>query len=531
MWKIKTYSILCFLLFAFTFSYAEESLQQGDFYLKSNQYLKAKEYFSHYVEDAKLADRALVGLAKAEYYLGNYYEVTVALKRVLRDFKNSPFINEANLFMGLSLFKIGRINDAEFYLKKVEEPLDRQAKIALGWIALYKGDLKTVESILNNLDRKSFEEPEADLLRIKYLAYSGKTEEALKALEKNSKLNKSNYDIDKAEILIKAKNFSEAERILMKLIKTSGRAYDTIKAKKLLFESYLAQNKIEEALKVGKEVSLYDSSDEFKMKLYSIYISQKNYDEALKTLFVLRNRDFKIKKIEEFIKNLIAEDKEKAGIYIMKAYSFLNPDSSLLIESANFLISQGKLNEAKSLLKKVQTGPRRFEALIPYCKILIKEGKYKEAKKLIEPIKDKNLNAMALYGLISYKEGDKITALNYLRKASKSINDAEILSSLADLEFSDGDRKKAISYWIKASKLGNSEASLKAADYFYLSKNIKEAVFYYKKAIDSGIQDKESLFWAYYQYGKLTKDKTYLEKVANSNGSLSQAAKELLEKL
>jgi predicted Zn-dependent protease len=520
MWKIKSYSIICLLL-AFTFSYAEESLQQGDFYLKSKQYLKAKEYFSHYVEDAKLADRALMGLAKAEYYLGNYYEVTVALKRVLRDFKNSPFINEANLFMGLSLFKIGRINDAEFYLKKVEEPLDKQAKIALGWIALYKGDLKTVESILNKLDRKSFDEPEADLLRIKYLAYSGKTEEALKALEKNSKLNKSIYDIDKAEILIKAKNFSEAERILIKLIKTSGRAYDTIKAKKLLFESYLAQNKIEEALKVGKEVSLYDSSDEFKMKLYSIYISQKNYDEALKTLFVLRNRDFKIKKIEEFIKNLIAEDKEKAGIYIMKAYSFLNPDSSLLIESANLLISQGKFNEAKSLLKKVQTGPRRFEALIPYCKILIKEGKYKEAKKLIEPIKDKNLNAMALYGLISYKEGDKITALNYLRKAS----------SLADLEFSDGDRKKAISYWIKASKLGNSEASLKAADYFYLSKNKKEAVFYYKKAIDSGIQDKESLLWAYYQYGKLTKNKTYLEKVANSNGSLSQAAKELLEKL
>lgn len=37
--------------------------------------------------------------------------------------------------------------------------------------------------------------------------------------------------------------------------------------------------------------------------------------------------------------------------------------------------------------------------------------------------------------------------------------------------------------------------------------------------------------WAYYQYGKLANDKTYLEKVANSKGELAEAAKALLEKL
>ena len=36
--------------------------------------------------------------------------------------------------------------------------------------------------------------------------------------------------------------------------------------------------------------------------------------------------------------------------------------------------------------------------------------------------------------------------------------------------------------------------------------------------------------WAYYQYGKLANDRTYLEKVANSNCEFSEAARAILEK-
>jgi len=44
-----------------------------------------------------------------------------------------------------------------------------------------------------------------------------------------------------------------------------------------------------------------------------------------------------------------------------------------------------------------------------------------------------------------------------------------------------------------------------------------------------GTKDNDSLMWAYYQYGKLANDKTYLEKVVNSKGQLAEAARALLE--
>lgn len=519
--------IAVFSILLLSIAYAEDPLKKGEDFLKTEKYLQAKEIFQRFTEDPKLADRALLGLAKSEYFLGNYYEATIPLKRLLRDFKNSPYINEANLYMGLTYLKIGRLKEAEYYLKKVEPPLDRQAMIGKGWLALYNGDLKTVEAVLQRLDKLN--EPEALLLRIKYLAMTGKPEEALKEFNKNLKLRNS-YDIDKAEVLIRAKRFSDAEALLKKFIGKSNKLTDTVKAKKMLFEVYLNQNKIEDALKIGKEIYFYIPTDDVKLRLYSIYMNRKNYDEALKMLFTLRDKQLKNKKIEEFVNTIMREDSEKASAYIVKIYPFLPSDSDLLLRSAQFLISRGKYNEAKNLLRKIQTGPKRAEAVIPYSKILITEGKYKEAKKLLEPLIDKNKEACGLYAQILYKEGDKVTALSYLRKISNSIKDPDILVLAGDLEYCCGDRKKAIRYWLLASNSGNAEATVKAADYFYLSKKTKEAIQYYKKAIDIGIKDNESLMWVYYQYGKLAKDKKYLEKVAASGGKLSEAAKALLEK-
>lgn len=512
-------------------TYAEEILKRGEDFLKIEDYISAKEFFKGYTEDPKLADKALLGLAKAEYFLGNYYEAIIPLKRLLRDFKNSSAINEANLYMGLSYLKIGRFKEAAEYFRKVTPPFDKQAMIGYGWIALHNGDLKSVETVLQKLDRKDFNEPDTALLRIKYLAMTGKAEEALKEFNKNLKLKKSIYDLDRAEVLIKANKFSEAEITLKRFIDRSKKMSDTVRAKKMLFEIYLAQNKINEALKIGKEIYFYIPTDDIRLKLYSIYINNKNFDEALKMIFALRDKELKNKKFEEFIKTVMQENPEKAAFYIVKIYPFLPSDSLLLLQSAQFLISQEKYSEAKIILKKIQTGPRKAEAVIPYSKILINEGKYNEAKKLLEPLKDRNDMAKALYAQILDKQGDKLTALSYLRKISRSIKDPDILTLMGDLEYSYGDRKKALQYWLEASKFGNSLATLKAADYFYLSKKTKEAVQYYKKAIDMGIKDNESMMWAYYQYGKLAQDKQYLEKVANSQGQLAEAAKAILEKL
>lgn len=530
MKKLIIFNILILFLSVLP-AFSEDPLKKGQDLLKTENYLQAKEFFKAYIEDPKIADIALIGLAKAEYYLGNYYESLNALRRILRDFKNSSVINEANLFTGLNYLRLGKLNDAEFYLKKVEPPLDKQASIGIGWIHFYKKDFRTVENILSKLDKKDFENPETALLKIKYLANTGRANEALKAFNANFKLKKSAYDLDKAEILIMAKQFSEAEKTLNQVILRANKISDRIKAENMLLDLYIAQNKTEEALKLARDIYFYIPTDEFKLKLYELYLKQNNYDYALRMLLALRDRALKTKKIEELIKTLMASDPSKASDYIMKTYVFLPLDSAFLVDSANFLISQGKTTEAKNILRKLQTGPRKAEAIVPLSKILIKEGKYSEAKKLLEPIKDRNSYAMALYACVLDKEGDKASALRYLRKISKSIKDPDILTTMADLEYSIGDRKKAIIYWTEASKLGNVDATLKAADYFYLMNKTKYAMQLYKKAIDMGISDNKSLMWAYYQYGKLAKDKTYLEKVANSKGELAQAAKALLEKL
>ncbi len=522
--------LLIFLFIGFQVN-SEEPLKMADTYLKTKNYLKAKEIYYRYKEDPKLAPDALIGLGKAEYFLGNYTESSIYLKRLLRDFKDSPHVNEGNLYMGLAMLKQGKIKDAESFLNKVHSPFEKQAMVGKAWIAFHKGNLKFVEQVLNKLDKKDLYEPDVALLKVKYLTASGKPVEALKEFEKNYALKKPDYDIDKAEILMKAGKYQEAETALKKFIERAKKNLDIVKAKNLLFDLYFQQGRFEEAAKVGKELYFYIPNDEFKIKLYNVYFSQKNYDEALRMLIGLRDKKLKQEKIEEFLKKLMDENPEKAEDYILKSYFYLPSESSLLLESANFLVSKEKLSEAKNLLRKLQTGKRRADANIPLAKILLKENKVGEAKKLLEPMIDKNQEAAILYALALEKEGNKQSALQYLRKNEKNIKDAEIIAKLGDLEYSYGDKKKAFVYWNRAAQLGNAEAMVKTADYLYLSNKTKEAADYYKKAIDAGVKDTETLMWVYYQYGKITKDKKYLEKVAESNSQFKEAAKALLEKL
>lgn len=532
--EIKKFLVALFFLLSFIShaSSAEDLIKEGEKLIKSGQYLKCRDHYKKFIEYPNVADAALLIVGKCEYYLDNYPEASFYFRRLLRDFKESSYANEGNLYLGLSYIKMGKYRDAEFYLKKVLPPFEKPANIGLGWISYQKGDIKTVESILNKLTPLDFREnPDAHLLKIKYLLMTGKVEEALREFDRNPKLKNRKFDIDKAEILIKANKFIEAEKLLTKTINYEGKMLDKIKAKNMLFELYLVQGRTDDALKLGKEISIYVHSDDFKSKLLSAYLIKKNYDDAVKTIISLKDQRLKAKKIEETINKLRAEDPQKVAEYIIKLYPYLSADSQLLTSYAEILIKEGKLSDAKKILKKVQTGPRKSEAIVPYAQVLLTEGNLKEAKTILETVKDKNPTASALYAQILYKEGDKQNALMHLRKVIKSIQDPNILSLAGDLEYSLGDKKKAINLWIKSANLGNADSSLKAADYYYLSKNIKEASKYYKKTIELGNIDNKSLMWAYYQYGKINRDKSYLEKVANSEGELAELAKEILEKL
>lgn len=531
MWKTITLSLTILLLITnLTYSQNQDILREGEYLLKEGQYLKARDFFRRYIEVPNLADQALLGLGKSEYFLENYPETILYLRRLLRDFKDSPHTNEANLYLGMSYLKQGKQKEAEFHLRKVTPPHEQRAKIGLGLIHIDRGDTKTAETILNQIDKKELRiNPDAALLHAKYLAKTGKLEQALKEFERNPKLRK--FELERAEILIKANKLSDAERLLRKIILQSKRLMDTIKAKKLLFEVLLLQGKTDDALRLSKEILLHLPDDKFKVKVFSLYSQSQNYDEAFKLLLTLRDKNEKQRKIEEFVNSLIKSKSERASEFIMKSYPYLSNDSSSLIEWAKFLIGVGKHSEAKALLRKAQRGPRRAETTIPSAEILLKEGNISEAKKLLEPLKDRDSVTANLYAQILLMEGDRATALTYFRKAAGKISDPEILERIGDLEYSIGDRKRAIKFWTDAAASGRATSALKAADYYYLNNNLKLSAEYYRKAIELNLGDNESLLWAYYQYGKITKNKAYLEKVANSESKLSVAAKELLERL
>jgi tetratricopeptide (TPR) repeat protein len=534
MLKKKTKKILIFFLFILFphISFAYDQLKEGEKFIKYGEYLKCRDYYKKFIEYPNLADLALLNTGKCEYYLNNYPEASLYLRRLLRDFKESPYINEGNLYLGLSYLKLGKYFDGEFYLKRTTPPFDKPASIGLGWIAYHKGDLKYVESVLNKLTANDFKkDPDAHLLKIKYLAKTGKLTEALKEFDSNLKLRERKFDIDRAEILIMAKKFNEAEKLLTKVINVEDKFLNKIKAKSMLFDIYIDQERAEEALKLGKELSTYIITDDLKIKLLFLYLKQKNYDDALKTLISIRDQQLKTKKIEETINILEKENPQKAVEFIVKLYPFLRADSSLLIYYGEILIKHGRLVDAKKILKKVLSGPRKAEAIIPYAKILVEEGKLKEAKNILESIKDKKPSALAIYAQILQKEGDERNALLYMRKSAKFLQDPNMLLTAGNLEYSVGDKRNALNLWMKSANLGNAEAALKVADFYYLSKKIKEASHYYKKAIEIGTLDNNSLMWAYYQFGKINKDKSYLEKVANSEGELSKVAKELLDRL
>lgn len=516
----------------YSISYSDDQLKEGETLLKTKQYLKCRDFFKKFIEQPQVADRALLGTGKCEYFLGNYQEANMYLRRLVRDFKESPAINEGYLYLGLSYLKMGRDRDAEFYLNKVEPPLEKFANVGLGWIAYRKGDLKAVEKVLSKLTKNDLvENPDAHLLKIKYLASTGRAEESLKEFDNNPILKTKNYDLDKAEILIRAMKYGDAEKVLKKVIQYDEKIFNKVRAKVMLFQLYLDQGRNEEALNLANDIYPYLSSDDLRVKLIDLYLAQKKYDEVLRVLTTIKDQKLRVKKIDEVIRHLETENPQKVSEFIMKTYTFLPNDSLILIDYSEILIKYGRLSDAKKLLKKLLNSPRKAEGVIPYAKILVQEGNLKEAKKMLDPLKDKKPLATALYAQILYKEGDKKNALTHMRKVIKSVDDPSIILIAGDLEYSEGDKKNALTLWTKSANLGNAEAALKAADYYYIMKNTKEASKYYKKAIEIGNLDSNSMLWAYYQYGKINKDRKYLEKVANSQSELSKAAREILETL
>ncbi|MBF0558941.1 MAG: hypothetical protein HQL08_09185, partial [Nitrospirae bacterium] len=212
---------------------------------------------------------------------------------------------------------------------------------------------------------------------------------------------------------------------------------------------------------------------------------------------------------------------------LLKFSASLDKDSPFLITASKYLIEKGKKREAAALLKKAETGVERGEAALYMAQVFFRDGKYSEAKKSAAPLLLENryfIKASFLMADILTMQGDLQGAIACMEKASKYSNDMNISAKLADLHFATGNRVTAFKYYKTAAERGDASAALKAADLLFIYGKPSDARGYYQRALTLGLSDEKSLQWAYYQYGKMTRNKEYLKKAALSGGLVGEAA-------
>ncbi len=153
--------------------------------------------------------------------------------------------------------------------------------------------------------------------------------------------------------------------------------------------------------------------------------------------------------------------------------------------------------------------------------------------KLLQPLlasKQHGQSALLVMGDIAEKKGDVKGAIELFLKTIKQGKQPHIEARLGDLYWKMGDKKAALKHYASAADQGNADAMIKAADALYLSGQSRSAEKYYRKALDSKLDDDRQKQWLHYQYGKLAKNREFLEKAAAGGGEIGEAAQMYLNR-
>ncbi len=534
----KGLSVVLFLSILFSFagrvlSAPGDALFTADATLTAKQYQQAKELyrgvFLNYKEGPEAA-RALLGIAKADYQLKNYYESGINLKRFFKLYPTSPLADEAHLIWGLDLLNIQKYKEAEEQLDGVKGALLEKADIAKSELALIRGETEKAEQLLSKIDRKTYEENNRVLyLRAMVLSRQGKHETAIQTINRISDqaLKEENIAVSKAIIYYNARRYIDAKDMLSAIVKAPSSRIEAIQAKRTLFQIYDVENNQDEALKLAIDLMNYESTDELKMKIVSIYEKKGDLDSSFRYLTYLRDKKTLSEEIEKRFKKLIEEKNPKANEYVLNYFIYLGPDSPYTIELARYLQEKGSQEQAKRLLQKATRGKNGAEASVALTEMLIVDKKFSEAKKVVTPITtDTKYSGQASFLLAQLleREGNLKEAAEYRARAIKALESQKDYSRVGDLYLRSGKNAEALKNYLRAADKSDTVSMVKAADIYYLSGKHEKAKAYYKKALDSGIKDPGSRQWADYQYGKLAKDNEYMKKAKEGGGTVAEAA-------
>ncbi len=512
----------------------EDKLKSADGYLKTKDFIKAEELFREVflsVKKGPLSERALFNIGKAGFYLKRYSDARLKIKRFISLYPRSVYLNEAYLLLGYIALNLQKPAAAQQYFEKVGGPLEDRADIGKAEVALRAGNISNAESLIQRLNKRVLEvNPRA--LYVKAMIYSkkGMHKEAVSTINKVSEptLKEEDLRFGKALILYNASRFADAEKVCLGITKEPSSNFERTSAKKMLVTIYDAQGKIDDALKLGLEIMPGETDDNFKMKLVRLFEKKGDVTNALRYLNFLQDKSLKSAEIEKRLKGIIESKGAKSMEYVLKFSPYLDQDSLYAVDIARYLITNGRKFEGMALLRRTLRGSAKGEASLYMAELLINEKKYAEAGRFIAPVMlDGRYFSRASYlmAIIFKQEGDYRQAIQSLLKTIKFSRDYRNSALLADLYWEAGDRSSALKYYSAASNAGDGISSVKAGDLYYLSGNRTKSLAFYKRALELGINDPESAQWAYYQYGKLSKDKEYLKKAAGSGGIIGEAAK------
>ncbi|BCB96480.1 hypothetical protein JZK55_14020 [Dissulfurispira thermophila] len=523
----------CLLLTDSAVFASEDRLKIADEYLKTKHYVKAKEIYREVflAEPTSISGKkALFGMGKADYYLKNYYEARQNIKRFISTSQIPEYQDEAYLILGYISLHFQKFKEAEQYFEAVGESLKEKANIGRAEVALKTGDIARAEYFLSMVSKRIAEiDPRILYLRAMVYSSKGMHKEAVNMINKilDSALREYDIRVEKARIFFNARRLKEAERLCRSIIDKPSSNIELINAKRVLLQIYEVDGKLDDALKLRLELLPYESNDNFKLKIVSLYDKKNDLNNAMKYLSYLSNKKLRSAEIEKRLKAVIAAKDPKALEYV-KNFSFsLDPDNPFIIDASRYLIANGKKTEGKQLLMKALKGGARGDASMYMAELLVQEGKYSEAETMLKSL---SLDARYIYKAsyiiadIMERQGKYDAAIEYLLKIVKAVTDYRIAAKLGDLYYRINDKRNALKYYIMASNKGDGLSSLKAADCLYISGDYTKAKAYYKRALDYNVKDPKSLQWAQYQYGKLARNSDYLKKAIAGGGEIADAA-------
>jgi tetratricopeptide (TPR) repeat protein len=528
-----------FISTSFALSGSETGLKAADEYLRTKNYLKARDlYRDTFILEKKgdVASNALLGVAKADMALGNYYEALQNLKRSIALAPNSEHSVEAHLKLGYALLFLNRLNEADKEFDLSASYSKDMMLIGKAEVAFRRGDIKAAEKLILEVDKKILSTaPRAVFINAEVYSRNARHREAVAEINKlsDAALKEERLRHEKAFILFHAGKIDDAKKIALSIISSPLFQAERLMAERLMFAVYETEKKYDDAIRTGQRLLSYEPSDDFRLRLVALYDKKQDIDSAMKFLTYITNVKLRSEEIEKRLRQIKASNNPKTLDFFIKYSGYISADNPFILEASEYMMKAGAKNEAMSALYRALKGAQRGEASLQLAQLLIGEGRLDEAKKILNflSLDTRYLaRASALLADIFEKEGNYNLAIASLLRIAAISKDAAVPAKLGDLYFKSGDKSNALKYFIIASDRGDIASSVKAADVLYLSGDSKKAVKYYKTAIDKDTKDAKMLQWAQYQYGKITGNNDFLKKAASSGGDIADAAKIIMGK-